>query len=619
LNTGRGLVSDIDLSLLVEDGKLKHSPFHARVGKNLFSGSAAINAAESTPTVNMELAADNFDLPALLQELGVKSSPEITARHLGVELTFPGKSLKEMLLHTSQKVHIQDGEWLIKKEMGQDLDITFTDVHYSVTPGQPAIISLEGDINSAPLAVEIRGTGLFAKGSNKPVTLSVQGNLADNNLSVNGKINRRQNAGNTFKLSTDLHGNNLNTLSDLLGYSLPPLGPYRVAGSMETNDSYTIRLHDMEVQVGDSILKGDMLVKGTSVGENDIGFPLNIHTTLSAETIQLNDFQFGDWAPVASKDTESIADNTNSKKKTETSSKVPALFSEELGEKVHAFLDVNVQKVLSGTDVLGSGQLKAKLEKGKYSLDTLQLDLPGGSIHMQAALYPTSHTTSANLSMTIDHFDYGILARRTVPDSDLKGELNLRLNLHSVADSPLQLKEHMGGYFRFGVKPEEFEAGILDLWAVNIITAALPALMKGSSSEVNCLAADFKVDDGIMTPDIFLLDTSNMRVQGKGKVDFKTGEIDFHMNPTPKAAHFFSLATPITVSGTIFDPGIGVSATGVLGTIFRQAASVVTVPFQWIFTDNLEADGSEVCGAAMQWSKNTADVESVHSGFPDKE
>ncbi len=491
--------------------------------------------------------------------------------------------------------------------MGQDLDITLTQVHYSASPGQPSVISLDGDVNSAPLAVEIRGEGLFAKGSNKAVTLSVQGNLADNNVSVNGQMNRVQNANNTLDFSTELNGNNLNSLSDLLGLNLPPLGPYRVAGSLGMTDPQKLRFHDMVVQVGDSTLKGDMLVEGTPSDEQAFAFPLTFHTTLKAETIQLNDFQFGDWTPVVAQETESAADNNDTEKQKETSSKLQNLFSEELGEKIQAFLDVNVQEVLSGTDTLGSGQLSAKLEDGKYSLDILKLDIPGGSVYMQAELFPKSNGTSANLSMTIDHFDYGILARRTVPDSNLKGVLNLRLDIHSYADSPLQLKEHMGGYFRFGVEPEEFEAGILDLWAVNIITAALPALMKGSSSEVNCLAGDFRLDDGIMTPDIFLLDTSNMRVQGKGKVDFKTDAIDFHMNPTPKAAHFFSLATPITVSGTIFDPAIGVSASGVLGTVFRQAASVVTVPFQWIFTDNLEADGSEVCSAAMQWSQKNAE------------
>lgn len=104
-----------------------------------------------------------------------------------------------------------------------------------------------------------------------------------------------------------------------------------------------------------------------------------------------------------------------------------------------------------------------------------------------------------------------------------------------------------------------------------------------------------------MRPEVFVLDTSKIRVQGTGLINLKTNEIDFHLKPTPKSAQFFSLATPISVTGTILKPDIGVAPAGVVGTIFRQAFSVLTVPLQWLFTDNLEADGTKVCSSAMQW------------------
>jgi len=100
-----------------------------------------------------------------------------------------------------------------------------------------------------------------------------------------------------------------------------------------------------------------------------------------------------------------------------------------------------------------------------------------------------------------------------------------------------------------------------------------------------------------------MLDTTKMRVQGKGTVDFKTDAIDFHMKPTPKSAHFFSLATPVSVSGTITDPHIGVTTDNILKTVFRVVTSVVTVPFSFLFTDSMEPDGRKACSAAMDWVK----------------
>ena len=61
----------------------------------------------------------------------------------------------------------------------------------------------------------------------------------------------------------------------------------------------------------------------------------------------------------------------------------------------------------------------------------------------------------------------------------------------------MRLKDHVNGKLRIGVIPEDLESGIVDLWAVNILSAALPAVMKGSESEVNCLAGDFIFNDGV--------------------------------------------------------------------------------------------------------------------------
>jgi hypothetical protein len=129
-------------------------------------------------------------------------------------------------------------------------------------------------------------------------------------------------------------------------------------------------------------------------------------------------------------------------------------------------------------------------------------------------------------------------------------------------------------------------------------------MLKGKPSEINCLAGNFTLNEGILTPDLLMLDTTRVRVQGKGTVDFKTGAIDFHMKPTPKSAHFFSLATPVSVSGTLMEPDIKVTADNVLKTAFRVVTSVVRVPFQRMFAASMEPDGREACSAAMDWVKH---------------
>jgi hypothetical protein len=69
-----------------------------------------------------------------------------------------------------------------------------------------------------------------------------------------------------------------------------------------------------------------------------------------------------------------------------------------------------------------------------------------------------------------------------------------------------------------------------------------------------------------------------------------------HLQPRPKEPHFFSLATPVEVTGHLTDFKVGVSAASVLATVARFATSIVTTPFEMLVAHRLPRDGADVCG-----------------------
>jgi uncharacterized protein involved in outer membrane biogenesis len=439
------------------------------------------------------------------------------------------------------------------------------------------------------------------------VILSAQGTVGDTRLEADGRINRQKEGQEAFRLSSAVAGRRMDALNDVLGLNLPPLGPYEIGGTLASRAEKSVGLYDMGVRIGDSSLWGEMILNVLPGLDGQSKPKINLESRLEARTVQLNDFQFGEWSPVKGSNQGEPEGDSPESAESEPSETAYNLFSAEVAKKIEATLNIVVQEVLSGEDRLGQGNLAAKLEQGVYLLEDLQLDIPGGTVQIRGKLLPEQEKIGAELLMYIEDFDYGILVRRTKPESTLKGRLNLILELQSDVAQTAQMYENINGRFRFGVIPEEFKSGALDLWAVNIIAAALPVMMKGSSSVVNCLAGDFILEESLMEPELFLLDTSNMRVNGKGVVNFRTNEIDFVLKPKPKSAQFFSLATPVAVTGSILNPDIGVTTAAVIGTIFRQPISIITVPLQWLFTSNLERDGKEVCSAAMQWVKEGSD------------
>ena len=101
--------------------------------------------------------------------------------------------------------------------------------------------------------------------------------------------------------------------------------------------------------------------------------------------------------------------------------------------------------------------------------------------------------------------------------------------------------------------------------------------------------------DGILKTFFLLIDTTKIRICGKGQVNFKNGHIDLQMAPTPKKAEYFSLATPVEVNGKFSDFGVGIQPGCILGTTVKFIASPVTSTFKRLFRQELPADGNDVC------------------------
>jgi hypothetical protein len=96
------------------------------------------------------------------------------------------------------------------------------------------------------------------------------------------------------------------------------------------------------------------------------------------------------------------------------------------------------------------------------------------------------------------------------------------------------------------------------------------------------------------------IDTESTRTEGGGRADFTTDAIQLRLVPRPKVAQFFSLATPIEVTGTFEDYRISVLPADTIGTAVRWASSPALVPIQRIAEGRVPADGRDVCGGPRQ-------------------
>jgi uncharacterized protein involved in outer membrane biogenesis len=575
-------ITDVSFSSRIRNGFVDQAPFQAAIGNVTFKGAFGLDLRGKIPETKLEVNSSQVDIGNLLQTMNIAEKIDSTVGRLGVKLLAKGHNLSTMLDQSEFKAGMKDGKWILHDPSTKaGLEIQINEGFIRAPPGQPVVLTLDSRIRETPFKIKIETDKLksFVDHPDKiPLNLKIEGIGVNIGLrsTVTLPIDRRTDQ----TLSLSLSGERLDSVNKFLDMDLPPFGPYALEGRFDQKES-GYYLSDLNVRVSNSEMIG-------SASLETQGQRPQLNVDLTTKILQINDFKLGDWSLVEGEANE-----------TEDGYDVNALLSPEVMRFLNARLSLRVEEVLSGEDKLGSGTFKATLQDGRLVVDPLQLDLPGGSAIVTFAFEPTETDVALEVATRIEQFDYGILARRIKPQSNMNGWLSLDLELKSTAKSLDAIMENAGGYIDFAIVPEDFEAGIFELWAVNLLAAALTQVDSESKSVINCMVFRLNLEEGRVKQEAILVDTTNMQVAGEVKVDFETEKIYMVLDPRAKKPEFFSLATPLKVEGTFKDFDVGVKPGGLVGTAIRFITSPVHVPIRRLFKEKTPTDGKSACAEAM--------------------
>jgi AsmA family protein len=583
-------VRDVSFDGRIREGYMHPSPFSASVAETVFTGAVLMDLRGTEPSAGLWLFAGNVDAGSLLRKFGITAGIDATFSEFGINLVARASRLGEMLARSELLGQLGGGRIVLRDANTKaEARIAVDKGELRADPGAPLKLSLRGALDDVPVSVSLetaRANDLIDPKARLPFRLEAE--AAGTRARFDGTIARP--IGSEVELAMQLQGSRFDSLNKLVRASLPPWGPWSASGRFRMSPR-GYEVPDLKLQVGDSTLQGDGRL------DTALGRP-RLDVTLTAQKIQLDDFRLGEWTPVEKKpetQTKPPGADEMRTRAAEGANRAQKLLSREVFSRQDAVLSVKVDQVLSGADQLGSGHLEARLENGRADIGPIVVNVPGGSAKLQLGYEPTEGDVRVDLQMDIEKFDYGVLARRIKPESDLQGTFSVKMAVDSRSQYLSDILSHGSGKIEFAVWPQNMESGIFDLWAVNVLVALVPAVDPGNASRINCAIGRFDLNDGKLVDRTILMDTSRMRVTGKGKADFGSEELELRMRPQAKKAQFLSLATPIRVSGTFTDFKVGVSPGDVIETVGRLATSIVWVPLQKLAGKKIPADGADVC------------------------
>ena len=572
------------------------------------SGSKLVK--DNEPELGLKLTVQDADIGAILERLKLVEGLEMTTGVAAIDVLIRGNTLNEIVLQSKMVFAVREGEWVITLP-GTQQPLRVQELQGDITVRQVSEITmnLQGEIKQTPVRFLITGAPLieYMKAPEElPLKLDIE--MLDTRLSFDSKLaipitNRN------VTMMLDIEGDRLDKFNDLLKLDLPPLGPVALTARLDVSQG-GYELSTLKLIVNESDLEGRVKVDMTASKPK-------VDVELVSNRFRVEDFDVkraevaGETAAEA--ETEMPAESAPVPQD-QPASENKRLLSREVLNSVDADLRIEARQVTSGTDELGSGSLLLSLREGRLALEPLKINTAGGGVDVVMSLLHADERLDFTVTANVDHFDYGVLARRVDPETDMGGVMSLDIGLESTAPAMADIMANANGHFDFALLPENFSAEVFDLWAVNLVSAIATEVDKDEASKVNCVVVRLGLEEGQLTEKAVFMDTTQMSVAGKVDIDFRSQEIDILMAPKAKRPEFFSLATPVKVHGNFDDFGVGVSKVRAARSAISFITSPIHVPIRRVFRKEVPADGRQACELA--WEK-TADES--YAAEPDTE
>lgn len=141
-----------------------------------------------------------------------------------------------------------------------------------------------------------------------------------------------------------------------------------------------------------------------------------------------------------------------------------------------------------------------------------------------------------------------------VSEAYVTGSLNGKADLTGKGNSTAELLRSLNGDLSIFVRNGEISHLIIEALGLDI-AQAVGLLVKGDNNlKMQCAVLDFKANQGILKPNVALVDTPVTTVLVDGKVNMGDEKLDLLVSAEPKNFSPFTVRSPIQVTGTFLKP-----------------------------------------------------------------
>lgn len=176
------------------------------------------------------------------------------------------------------------------------------------------------------------------------------------------------------------------------------------------------------------------------------------------------------------------------------------------------------------------------------------------------------------LQVSQDRKDAAKKAGETVPDAYITGTLNGRTKLAGTGRSTAELLASLNGDISTHVQNGSISHLIVEALGLDV-AQGLGLLIKGDENlPMQCAVVDLQAKQGIVKPNVALIDTPVTVILVDGKISLAKETLDLRLVAKPKNVSPLTVRSPINVTGTFANPEVRPEAAPIAARVLGSIA-----------------------------------------------
>lgn len=463
-------------------------------------------------------------------------------------------------------IRIEDSQLLwsngVTKETKTVAIKSFTAESDSAT--SPIRIALDGSYNDNPITANGTVGAVGALLANQAFPIDVTAEAGGAKMALKGAVAKPMTA-EGVAVTLSVEGKSLADLNAISGATLPPLGPYSIAGNL-SNPSGVYKVDQLQLKMGTSTLTGDASV---AMG----GKKPKVTANLAATVIDLKDFGMKPSQGGGGDSGSSASSGAANDGRVFPADPLPF---DGLGA-ADADIHLTAQKFIKDPVTLENLALDMTLQDSKLTISNFKSGLGGGNFAMSAVVDGAKTPAPVALKLNAKQVEVGTLLQTlSVSDVLTGGKADLDVDVSGAGNSVREIMAGLNGNTNFIMG----EGHINNSFAKLILSDLFKLIATGgsaSSSNLNCVVSKFDIKKGLATSQALVLDTNGASIVGSGDINLATEKLKLHIDPRAKQTNLANLAIPVNIGGTMASPSVmpdpAALAKGVAGAAAGLAGS----------------------------------------------